>query len=89
MAAIAPDLSKLGRLLHLADIPFKQTAEEFAQRRRLCNTSNLDDVIRDRSDVIRAYLAAVWKRYKTEKVRYRLVSWSLSTLDAFLLFILF
>jgi hypothetical protein len=71
-ASVTRDDSKLGQLLRLKDIPFKQTEKEFAKPRRLCNTSNLDDVIRDRADVIRAYLAAVWDRYAmpTEKVRY-------------------
>ena len=75
-ASVKRDDSKLGQLLRLSekpfDIPFKRSAEEFAKHRRLCNTLNLGDVIRDRADVIRAYLAAVWKRYEmpTEKVRY-------------------
>jgi hypothetical protein len=84
------DDSKLGQLLRLSDeplnIPFKQTEKEFEQPRQLCKESNLSDVIRDRADVIRAYLAAVWKRYAMlpREVRYRFDCCSsavLSTLD--------
>ena len=62
---------KLNELLSMAGIPFK-SGHEFGVPHRLTGKAltNIDDVIRDRADTIRKYLAVVWARFQKPPVCY-------------------